>query len=342
MPEKIKVGIVGGSGYVGGELLRLLLRHPHVEVAAITSRSLAGKPVTRAHPNLRRDLKFIAPDELKECDALFAALPHGQTMAQMPQYLRIAPKIVDLSADFRLKNPQDYLTWYGYEHKCPELLEKFVYGMPELHRAEIKRAQRVAVPGCTATSAIIPLWPVVQKFSVRFVVVDAKVGSSAGGAEPGPDSHHPERAGVVRSFKPTSHRHLAEMEQELKVERKLAFSPHAVELVRGILSTIHVFVEEDYTEKDVWQMYLKAYGDEPFVRIVKERAGIYRFPEPKLVAGTNFCDIGFEQDERTGRLVIMCALDNLMKGAAGQAVQCFNLMCEFDEREGLADVGLHP
>lgn len=339
-----RVGIVGGSGYVGGELLRLLIRHPAVEIAAVTSRSLAGKPITRAHPNLRgrTELKFSAPEELKEYSTLFTALPHGTTMAEMPNYLKIAPKIIDLSADFRLKNPQDYLTWYGYEHKNPEWLKEFVYGMPELHREEISRAQWVAVPGCTATSAIIPLWPLVQKFRVRFAVVDAKVGSSAGGSEPGPDSHHPQRAGVVRSFKPTGHRHLAEMEQELKLEKKISFSPHAVELVRGILSTMHVFIEDEYTEKDIWQMYLKAYKDEPFVRLVKERAGLYRFPEPKLVEGTNFCDIGFERDERTGRLVVISAIDNLMKGAAGQAVQCFNLMCGFDERAGLEQWGLHP
>lgn len=339
-----RVGIVGGSGYVGGELLRLLIRHPAVEIAAVTSRSLAGKPITRAHPNLRgrTELKFSAPEELKEYSTLFTALPHGTTMAEMPHYLKIAPKIIDLSADFRLKNPQDYLTWYGYEHKNPEWLKEFVYGMPELHREEISRAQWVAVPGCTATSAIIPLWPLVQKFRVRLAVVDAKVGSSAGGSEPGPDSHHPQRAGVVRSFKPTGHRHLAEMEQELKLEKKISFSPHAVELVRGILSTMHVFIEDEYTEKDIWQMYLKAYKDEPFVRLVKERAGLYRFPEPKLVEGTNFCDIGFERDERTGRLVVISAIDNLMKGAAGQAVQCFNLMCGFDERAGLEQWGWHP
>ncbi len=345
MTERMRVAIVGGSGYVGGELLRLLLRHPSVEIAAVTSRSLAGKPITRAHPNLRgvTELKFIAPEELKNYDALFLALPHGTTMAEMPNYLKSAPKIIDLSADFRLKNPQDYLTWYDYEHKNPGLLSEFVYGLPELHREEIRGAKWVAVPGCTATSAIIPLWPLVQRFQVRLAVVDAKVGSSAGGAEPGPDSHHPQRAGVVRSFKPTGHRHLAEMEQELKLEKKLSFSPHAVELVRGILSTMHVFfLEDEYTEKDIWQTYLKAYKDEPFVRLVKERAGLYRFPEPKLVEGTNFCDIGFERDERTGRLVVISAIDNLMKGAAGQAVQCFNLMCGFAERAGLDGVGLHP
>jgi N-acetyl-gamma-glutamyl-phosphate/LysW-gamma-L-alpha-aminoadipyl-6-phosphate reductase len=263
-------------------------------------------------------------------------------MEQMSEVSKIADRVIDLGADFRLKNAADYPTWYGYAHKCPGLLKHFVYGMPELHCEEIKKARWVAVPGCTSTSAIIPLWPLVKKYRLMLVVIDSKVGSSAGGSEPGLDSHHPERAGVVRSFKPSGHRHLAEMEQELGLAKRISFSPHAVELVRGILSTIHVFIEEDFTEKDIWQIYLQAYGEEPFVRIVKERTGIYRYPEPKLVAGTNYCDIGFEKDERTGRLVIMSALDNLMKGAAGQAVQCFNLMYGVDESAGLDGVGLHP
>ncbi len=335
---------MGGSGYVGGELLRLLLRHPNAEVVAVTSRSQGGKPVTRAHPNLRgmTALKFMAPEELPSYDVLFLALPHGSSMEQMSEVIKISDRVIDLGADFRLKNTADYPTSYSYDHKCPEFLKDFVYGMPELHREEIKKARWVAVPGCTATSAIIPLWPLVRKYRLRLVVIDSKVGSSAGGSEPGPDSHHPERSGVVRSFKPSGHRHLAEMEQELGLAKRISFSPHAVELVRGILSTIHVFIEEGFTEKDIWQTYLQAYGEEPFVRIVKERTGIYRFPEPKLVAGTNYCDIGFEKDERTGRLVIMSALDNLMKGAAGQAVQCFNLMCGVNESAGLASVGLHP
>jgi N-acetyl-gamma-glutamyl-phosphate/LysW-gamma-L-alpha-aminoadipyl-6-phosphate reductase len=344
MSSKLRVAIMGGSGYAGGELLRLLLVHPNAEVVAVTSRSQASKPVTRAHPNLRgrTALKFIAPDELETYDAIFTALPHGFSMELMPKLVEKAKYVIDLGADFRLRNADDYPTWYESEHKSPQLLKEFVYGMPELHREKIKKAKWVAAPGCTSTSAIIPLWPLIKKYRLKLVVVDSKVGSSAGGSEPGPDSHHPERVGVVRSFKPSGHRHLAEMEQELGLAQRIAFSPHAVDLVRGILSTIHVFIEEEYTEKDIWQMYLQAYGEEPFVRIVKERSGIYRFPEPKLVEGTNYCDIGFEKDERTGRLVIMSAIDNLVKGAAGQAIQCFNLMCGFDEAMGLESWGQHP
>ncbi len=343
--HEIQVGIVGGSGYVGGELLRLLVQHPRVKIAAVTSLTYKGKAIARVHPNLRGIplCKFSDPDDLPELNVLFTGLPHGLAMNQIEKFTSIAEKVIDLSADFRLRNPAAYATWYGQPHTQPSLLGRFVYGMPELHRDEIQDASWVAVPGCTATAAILPLKPLVDAFDVKLVVVDAKVGSSAGGASVSLATHHPERSGVVRSFKPTGHRHTAEMVQELGLrEEAINFSPHAVELIRGILATCHVFIEGDVTEKDVWQAYLQAYRNEPFIRIVKERRGIYRFPEPKLLIGTNYCDIGFERDPRTGRLVVMAAIDNLMKGAAGQAVQCFNLMCGLPEDEGLQALALHP
>ena len=343
--HKVQVGIVGGSGYVGGELLRLLVQHPHVEIAAVTSRNYKGKAISRVHPNLRGVplSKFSDPDKLPKVDVLFTGLPHGLVMDQIECFTSIAEQVIDLSADFRLRNPAAYATWYGQPHTQPSLLGRFVYGMPELHREEIQDACWVAVPGCTATVAILPLKPLVDTFDVKLVVVDAKVGSSAGGASVSLATHHPERSGVIRSFKPSGHRHTAEMVQELGLgEEAINFSPHAVELIRGILATCHVFIDGDFTEQDVWQAYLRAYQNEPFIRLVKERTGIYRFPEPKLLAGTNYCDIGFEKDPRTGRLVVMAAIDNLMKGAAGQAVQCFNLMCGFPEDEGLQTLALHP
>ncbi|HED04412.1 MAG TPA: N-acetyl-gamma-glutamyl-phosphate reductase [Candidatus Fraserbacteria bacterium] len=344
--KRYRVAIAGGSGYAGGELLRLLLRHPGVQLVAISSRSQAGRSVYKIHPNLRgaTELKFSRPEELEPVELLFTALPHGRVMRQIEFFMSRAERIVDLSADFRLKDPRDYPSYYGYEHRRPELLKEFVYGLPELHREEIKGAHLVAVPGCTAAAAITPLKPLTEQFGVKLVVVDAKVGSSAAGAAASPAGHHPERAGVVRSFKPTGHRHLAEMKQELDPHDRISlnFSPHAVEMVRGILSTSHVFLEDDYDERTIWQCYLEAYGQEPFVRLVKERTGLYRYPEPKLLLGTNFCDIGFERDARTGRLVVISALDNLTKGAAGQAVQCMNLMLGLDERLGLNEWGFHP
>jgi N-acetyl-gamma-glutamyl-phosphate/LysW-gamma-L-alpha-aminoadipyl-6-phosphate reductase len=301
--------------------------------------------VARVHPNLRGVSldKFIHPEAFPEVDVLFAALPHGVLMNHIESIMAISERVIDLSADFRLKEAEDYDSWYGLTHPHPELLSAFTYGMPELHRNEIREANYVAAPGCTATAAILPLKPLVDAFEVKLAVVDAKVGSSAGGARVSSASHHPERSGAVRAFKPSGHRHIAEMVQELRLEEEaIHFSPHGVEMVRGIGATAHVFIDGDYSERDVWQVYLNAYRDEPFIRIVKERSGIYRFPEPKLVAGTNVCDIGFERDLRTGRLVVMSAIDNLMKGAAGQAVQCFNLMCGLAEETGLQALALHP
>jgi N-acetyl-gamma-glutamyl-phosphate/LysW-gamma-L-alpha-aminoadipyl-6-phosphate reductase len=348
MTETIRAGIVGGSGYTGGELLRILTNHPHLDLVAVTSRKNRGRSVSKLHPNLRdrSDLSFIHPDELpgkfSDLDLLFTALPHRKSMELMEDYLKISEKIVDLSGDFRLSDPKQYEKWYGKEHQKPELNEEFVYGLPEIHRDEIEDARYVASPGCTATAAIVPLYPIVTELgeNIADIVVDSKVGSSAGGAKENPGSHHPERRGVVRSYKPTRHRHTAEMEQELK--RPVSFSPHGVEMVRGILSTIHVLFDKSPSTGEVWKAYRKHYEDETFVRFVNERKGIYRYPEPKLLNGTNTVEIGFELSERDDRLVIMAAIDNLVKGAAGQAVQSANLACGFPESAGLERTGLHP
>ncbi|TLZ55259.1 MAG: N-acetyl-gamma-glutamyl-phosphate reductase [Methanobacteriota archaeon] len=340
----MKVGIVGGSGYTGGELLRLLLRHPKVDVAQVTSDSMAGKPVSRAHPNLRKvtDLTFTPHDALDPCDLLFLAMPHGRSMARMPDFLVRAGKVIDLSADFRLKNPVLYRAYYGVDHPHPELLKASVYGLPELHRDAIREATLVAGPGCIATAAILAVRPLAQAGLIApdRLVVDAKTGSSAGGLDGGPASHHAERSGVMRIYAPTGHRHTAEIEQEAGVN--VALSCHAVEAVRGILATCHAFLRDSVTSKDLWRLYRDAYGQEPFVRIVTEAAGLYRFPEPKILMGTNFCDVGFALDAHTDRVVAIAALDNLMKGAAGTAVQCMNLVAGYPETMGLDFLGLHP
>ncbi len=339
----IKVSIVGASGYTGGELLRLLLGHPEFEVHQITSERLAGKFVHGAHPNLRKVSrhKFCTIAELEPCDVLCLGLPHGETMARLPQFEELAPRIIDLSSDFRLKNPADYDKWYGHPHKNPQFLERFVYGVPELHREELKTATHVACAGCNATATILGLRPLVQTGLVESAVVEVKAGSSEGGNRSSDASHHPERSGVVRSYKPAGHRHVAEMIQELDFSA-VHFSATSIEMVRGILATCHVFMRESIEEKAVWKIYREAYGAEPFIRIVKERSGIHRYPEPKLLSGTNFCDIGFEKDPHSNRLVVMSAIDNLVKGAAGQAVQSLNLMHGFDETLGLEFPGLHP
>lgn len=340
----IRASIVGASGYAGGELLRLLLSHPQATVAQATSERLAGNYVYQTHPNLRglTGLRFVNAADLEPCDALFLCLPHGRAMDRIDEFRGAAGRIVDLSADFRLRDPDDYVRWYGRSHPRPELLADAVYGIPELHRDRLAGAALVAGCGCNATATILALRPLVAAGVVGHAVVEVKAGSSEGGNRASAASHHPERAGSVRSYRPTGHRHQAEMLQELGGGLRLSFSATAVELVRGVLATAHVFLTEAIDEKAVWRIFRQAYADEPFVRIVKDRRGVYRYPEPKILAGSNYCDIGFELDAGGGRLVVMSAVDNLMKGAAGQAVQAFNVMFGFDERAGLGFPGLHP
>ncbi len=337
------VSIVGGSGYTGGELLRILLFHPDCSVKQVTSERFAGKFVHNTHPNLRKStrLKFCTISELEPCDVLFLCLPHGQSMDRIDDFRKLAPKIIDSSADFRLKSTSLYERYYGREHGRTDLLERFVYGLPERHRESIRSAELVASPGCNATATILALSPLHRRDLIETAVVEVKAGSSEGGNAASDASHHPERSGAVRSYKPTGHRHVAEMIQELPGPA-IHFSATSIEMVRGILATCHVFLKEDVSEKDVWKIYREDYSDEPFIRIVKERSGIYRYPEPKLLAGTNYCDIGFERESGSDRLVVISAIDNLMKGAAGQSVQSFNLMLGIDETTGLEFPGLHP
>ena len=346
----IDVSVVGGSGYAGGELVRLLLDHPAANLKQVTSERSAGKFVRSTHPNLRKktDLKFSSVEKLEPAEVIFVALPHGVAMSKMRELRQKAKVVIDLSADFRLRNPADYPKWYGHEHAEPELLREFSYGIPELHRVEIRESNAISSAGCMATTAILGLYPLYQAGVVdlsRPVITEAKTGSSGSGGGPGLGSHHPERSGAMRSFKPTGHRHSAEMIQELTVNGaapEVAFSATAVEAVRGILATSHVYLKEPLTDKDLWGIYRPAYKDEPFMRLVKEASGIHRLPEPKWLSGSNWCDVGFERDPESNRVVVMAALDNLMKGAAGQAVQAFNLRMGCDETMGLEFPGLHP
>ncbi len=340
----MKAAVVGGSGYVGGELLRLLLRHPEVEVVQVTSDSMAGKAVGRAHPNLRRatELLFVPHSALDSADVTFLATPHGEAMARVPELLDRGGIVIDLSADYRLRDARRYPEYYRTEHAHPELLAEAVYGLPELHREALRSARLIAVPGCIATASILALHPLVRSglLAPRAVVVDAKSGSSASGQEPGPAGSHAERSGVMRAYAPAGHRHTAEIEQETGVT--VALSCHAVEAVRGVLATVHAFVARPVEEKELWRTYRAAYGKEPFVRLVHESEGIHREPEPKILAGTNFCDVGFAADPHAERVVAIAALDNLMKGAAGNAVQCLNVRAGWPETTGLDFLGLHP
>ncbi len=348
-----RVAIVGGSGYTGGELARLLLYHPQVELTQVASNSHAGHYLHSVHPNLRKisTLRFSHPDDLTSCDILFLCLPHGVTAREIERYRAISPRIIDLSADFRFHSSVLYEEWYGKPHETSNLLEEAVYGLPELHREELPGATLVSGTGCMATASILGLAPLYRAGLVNYalpLVVDAKVGSSAAGATPGPGSHHPERSGAVRSFQPTGHRHTAELIQELgltagaELRQHIAFSATAIELVRGVLVTAQVFLNESMDERTLWRLYREAFQREPFIRLVKERTGVYRYPEPKILVGSNYCDIGFELDRDQQHVVVIAALDNLMKGAAGNAVQALNCMCEWDESTGLTFPGLHP
>ncbi len=346
MNERLTVSIIGGSGYVGGELLRLLLFHPLVSLKQITSASQTGNFVHSAHPNLRgvTNLQFSHPDSLEPCDLLFLAQPHGTAAQQIDRLAGLAERLIDTSADFRLKDPAVYERWYGEAHPAPGWLGRFVYGLPERYRAELKGARYASGVGCNATATNLALLPLARAglLDGGRVVADVKVGSSEGGARPNEGSHHPERSGSVRSYKPTGHRHQAEVRQALGETFELYMSVTSVELIRGALVTAHCLLNAKVGEKELWKLYRQAYKEEPFVRLVKQKTGIFRYPDPKLLPGTNFCDVGFEAEDDSNRVVVIAAIDNLMKGAAGSAVQSMNVMFGWPETTGLEFPGLHP
>ncbi len=348
--SRLRVSLIGGSGYAGGELLRILLWHPKVRVQQVTSDRCAGQPVTLVHPNLRGHtaIAFVGTDEVDECDLIFLALPNGESMRTMEKWMAKADRIIDLGADFRLRSADAWSAWYGIPHEAPHLISRFTCGIPEIYADEIRKSRYVAGPGCEAIVSILCLFPLVKHGLLKPhpIVIDAKMGSSQAGRTVTDASHHPERAGAVRSYKPSGHRHAAEIEQVLQdfgAAVSTLISATAIEMVRGILVTIHAFCDDPrLTEQRIWQTFRVEYTGKPFVRMVKQSRGLYRYPEPKILKGTNYCDIGFEKERRSDRLVVIGAIDNLVKGSAGNAVQCMNLMCGFPETMGLEFPGLHP
>lgn len=346
MSAPIGVSILGASGYVGGELMRLLVQHPRFELRQVTSERSAGQPVRAVHPHLRGwcDLRFVSAPDLEPVELLVTALPHGRTAARIEELLGLCERLVDCSADFRLGDPAEYERVYGAPHPAPRRLAEFVYGLPEAHRGRIEGARLVSGVGCNATASNLALLPFVRAGLVdpaAPVVVDLKVGSSEAGRAATAAGSHAERSRVVRSFAPTGHRHGAEVRQVTGLV-DVDLSVTSVEMVRGALATAHLRTAEPVTEKDLWGAFRESYGADPFVRIVHDRGGPYRHPEPRLVTGTNHADVGWALAEGGRRVVALCALDNLMKGAAGTAVQCANLMFGLPEAQGLGAVGLHP
>ena len=318
----LKVAIVGASGYTGVELIRLLSNHPEVEITAVTSEQSAGKKISSVFPSLTnifdKTLEPLDADLIaKKADLIFTALPHQKAMEVVPHFLKAGKKVIDLSADFRIKDASVFEAWYGV-HKAPEYLKEAVYGLPELHREEIKKSQLVANPGCYPTSAILALAPVMRNYiDLSTIIIDSKSGVSGAGRSVTQDTHFPEANEGFKAYKVAEHRHTPEIEQELSLLANspviVSFTPHLLPVNRGILSTVYASVKKDMDEDFIIGLYNKFYGKERFVRVYQKGS----FPNISNVRGSNFCDIGVRLDKRTGRVVIISAIDNLVKGASG-------------------------
>ena len=349
MSERIKIAVVGASGYSGMELLRLLLQHPNVDIVAVTSRSLAGKSLAAEFPRFSgigsaSTLQFTAPDAqaIKDAGAqiAFLALPHGVSVEFAKPLLDLGIKVIDLSADFRLHDPAIYKEFYAHDHPAPELLKEAVYALPEIRADEIKKARLIACPGCYPTSILLPLIPLLRGGLLKDdpIAVSSMSGASGAGRKESVPLLFCEVTGSVRSYSVPVHRHLSEISQELHLAAghrvPISFVPHLVPVHSGICTTIFATLRQGFEIEHVETALQKAYADKPFVRLL----GRDKSPDTKNVVGTNFCDIGWSDDERADRLILMSAEDNIGKGAAGQAVQNMNLVCGFPETAGLTGV----
>jgi N-acetyl-gamma-glutamyl-phosphate reductase len=346
--KAVKVAIVGASGYAGEELVHLLLRHPHADLAAVTSRQYAGQTIAQVFPKFShfpkaKTLRFSEPNaELlaKEAEVVFLALPHGVAAEYAVPLLQLGATVIDLSADFRLKDPAVYLDFYGHEHPAPELLAKSVYGLAEIYREKIREAVLLACPGCYPTSILLPLIPLLRAKLIhsKGIIADCLSGVTGAGRKVEVDYLFAECNESVRPYGIPKHRHLSELEQELGAAAgtrvTMQFTPHLIPVNRGILTTIYADPTENYSEefgKKVAGAYRAAYGNEPFIRMLEGKA----LPDTKNVVGTNFLELAWRLDPRTNKLIVMSAEDNIVKGTSGQAIQCFNIMSGFPETAGL-------
>lgn len=336
----LKVAIVGATGYTGRELAGILARHPYARPQYLTSESFAGQRLDEVYPQFRSILELPLEkadmQKIADYDFIFSALPHGLSVDTVPELLATGRKVVDLSGDFRLKDASLYPAWYGYDHRHPQYLAQSVYGIPEINRDVIREADLVANPGCYPTSILLALKPLLAEGAVdtNDIIVDAKSGVSGAGRSPKLPFHFPECTENFKAYKVAGHQHTPEIEQELSAvagtDVTLTFTPHLVPMVRGILSTIYLKVKGGLDEEALWAVYRKHYGQEAFVRLLPPP----ELPETKYVSGSNFCDISFRLDKRTGRLIVISAIDNLIKGAAGQAVQNMNILMGWPEDAG--------
>jgi N-acetyl-gamma-glutamyl-phosphate reductase len=350
----LRVGIIGATGYVGAELIRLLSRHPNVEIVGLAGRDRHDEPIGDLHPQLAATELYVDTG-LPSADAVFLALPHGAAAAQVPDLIADGTAVIDLGPDFRLRDAADYPRWYGFEHPRPDLLDEAVYGLPELHRQELQALAESSIaivgsPGCYPTATLLALAPLAREGLIGDLVVDAKSGVSGAGRETKPHLMFGEVDESVSAYGLGGHRHVAEIEQELRLAaeagdqpsdanpgaRDVDFLPHLIPMTRGILSSNHVRPTRAVTQAQLDELYAAAYGDEPFVRVVAAP------PATKHTTGSNHVLIHVRHDARTGRIIVLAAEDNLVKGAAGQAVQSFNLVHGLPETTGLEQLPLAP
>ncbi|MGE5552578.1 MAG: N-acetyl-gamma-glutamyl-phosphate reductase [Betaproteobacteria bacterium] len=348
--SQVRVGIIGGSGYTGGELLRLLAGHPQVSVTAVTSRSLAGRPVGEVFPALGPaypGLTFAptdSPEAVAGCDVVFLTVPAGVAMALTPPLVEAGARVIDLGADFRFREPAVYAAWYGHPHACPDLLAEAVYGLPEFFRETIRGARVVGNPGCYPTATALAVWPALEAglAEPEDLIVDAKSGVSGAGRQAALDYHFPEVAENLRAYKVAGHRHTPEIEQLVAAASgrpaTVTFTPHLIPMSRGLLVAAYLRLKPGVGAQEVADAYRRRYAGEPMVAFLEGEA----LPQTKAVAGSNRADVAIRVDGRTGRLIALAALDNLVKGAAGQAIQNLNLMCGLPETAGLPVAGLWP
>jgi len=343
-----RVGVIGATGYTGLELVRLLLRHPKIKLTALTSERYVGQPIWKVFPSVMEETDLVCQalevePLFQACDFLFTALPHKTAMEVVPGLIQRGLKVVDLSADFRLADPEVYEEWYE-THTAPALLQDAVYGIPELHREEIKRASLVANPGCYPTSVILALAPALKNKLIdhRTIIADSKSGVSGAGRSAVLSSLFAEVSENFKAYKVTEHRHTPEMEQELSrlagQKVVITFTPHLVPMKRGILSTIYASLTKPLSEDEILDIYRDFYAKEKFVRLHPSDL----LPSTADVFGSNYCDIGLKVDKRNNRLILLSAIDNLVKGASGQAIQNMNLMLGLDESLALEIVPIYP
>lgn len=336
------IAIVGASGYTGGELLRILLKHPEVEIKNIISRKYDGLEVHKIHPHIR-DTELIfenkKPSSL-DADIVFTATPHGASMKIVPEIIETGAKVIDLSGDYRYRDRETYQKWYQIEHTSDL---KSVYGLPEIYRSEIKKANLIANPGCFPTGAILASYPLVKKNIVDRIIIDSKTGVSGAGISPHNTTHYPNIADNINPYKITSHRHTSEIRQELNGQGniKVSFTPHLVPVIRGIQTTSHNLLNEenrDITPDEVRKIYKKEYNEEYFIKLMDKQ----EIPKLSSVRGSNFAHIGGFEIDDTGRLIMLSTIDNLVKGASGQAIHNMNILLGINEQTGIENYGITP